>query len=842
MSSPFSIFRRHQKVLMVVITGLSMISFVLMGMVSDPRNLPLPMIVLFVACVIGGVAALAGMRSGNATEWGVTGLLMGIIFGLSFLFLSRTDQTAVWIKSGNLSYEDVSALRRQRSLANAFVQETFRNSMDASLMQFAGIEGFLNQMLSRYLFGFSGGEEPGTDDLVLGEIFRRKGHAMGMSISDDAVLEYIKSVASNKMTREMFTKIRDQLRVSETELMNAFKAEMLAKQVANLTVPGNQLPPETYWEFHRQLNVKQTAEIGAIPASAFVDAAAVPPRADLDDLFTRFARNFPGFDEAGKPAPGRPGFRQPRRMQLAYLEANRESLASSVEQPTDAEVEALYKSRYLRSIPSNDGLDELKLDGMPQIPPPSSDANPGAMPAPPVNPPSTDNPPAEAPPANNPPANPNPENPPAAAPPADRPMSSVNEARPATQPVAFYQENSPANPPAANAPPADAPQVPPTGEAPAVPAPPADAPAANPDMPKLDLPPAPANDTPAFDDDMKKDLRAELHNQKVAQEVRKRIADARKFMGELSYKVLLPSDHPEHMTYEAVVKKIEEYATQHSLRYVTAPLMTFNEMTKSEEFPVGQSIATLGQQSLPVADVMSMTSSGDLYRPGSSDLQTAVEMTSFAYWKIQDKASYIPENLDNEEIRNQVTEAWRLAKAQPLALARAEELAKQAREGGKPLAEALAEATVTGKAGEVFVDVRPTGEFSWMSVGLAPATSMTSPPPVRASEVNGVKDPGEEFFEMAFDKLKPGEIGVAPNEEHSVYYIIKVIERNPSNEEQLADLRSQFLLNRESTSFRPLAQNLLATYSSNNVQRIFEENEVTIAPEQNAPGAPVAAQ
>ena len=56
MSSPFSIFRRNQRILMVITTGLAMISFVLLGAVSDPRDLPTPLVVIFLAAMAGGLA------------------------------------------------------------------------------------------------------------------------------------------------------------------------------------------------------------------------------------------------------------------------------------------------------------------------------------------------------------------------------------------------------------------------------------------------------------------------------------------------------------------------------------------------------------------------------------------------------------------------------------------------------------------------------------------------------------------------------------------------------------------------------------------------------------------
>ena len=56
-------------------------------------------------------------------------------------------------------------------------------------------------------------------------------------------------------------------------------------------------------------------------------------------------------------------------------------------------------------------------------------------------------------------------------------------------------------------------------------------------------------------------------------------------------------------------------------------------------------------------------------------------------------------------------------------------------------------------------------------------------PPPEISEPSFIDKPGERFMELVFDDLKPGDVGVAPNADKSVYYVAKVVDRTPANRE-----------------------------------------------------------
>ncbi|WP_139228395.1 hypothetical protein [Planctomicrobium piriforme] len=881
--------------MMVVITGVSMISFVLLGAVQDPQDIPAPLFVLFLAAVLGGVFWLAGMSRGKGAEWGFSGALVGAIIGVVGIFYTR-EAGAVLIDNGNLTSQDLSDLRRQRIIANRFVQMAFQQTFGL------GIEQLPAPMQRSYLFGYSAGEDIDVRDVVMGELLRRDADKMGMTVSNEVVTDYIKRITSKSglmdalqragaqldpqnraimsfylgqlkekpLTAEAFTKIRTQLRVSENELLNAIRNELKTVQALELLYGRNEIPPETFWEFYRQLNVRQSADVAMIPVSDFIDAEAKPTDSELKDLFNKYRMNPPGITPEGKLEEGRPGFYQPRRIQIGYLEAVFDKIEPLTGDISDEEVQKRYDERYLRQVPEGD-KSRLNLDG-PALPKPPS----GDMPKPSAETPA-DGTPAPATPTTDNPAEPKadaakPQPPaapgtdekiPPAAPMGKEPSSSSIIELPATQMVAFFQPDAPATPapaekPAdkpADAPKADAPAVtPPAAEAkpmdkpadaaapapaetkpmgemsaaekPATEKPATEKPADGtiPPAPSTETPPAPMSDIPPLDDKLKAELREEIRRERTQAEILKRMTAAFEFLGDMSYRVLNDKAEATHLTLEQATKEIEAYAEKNQLVYVVTPFLSYQELSKSEDYPIGSAITRLGQRTT-VTDSLFQSQSSELFRVNQAE--NFRTLSAFAFWKLGDKPAFIPESLDADpSIRAQVVDAWKRLQAEPKAKARAEELAKQVQGSDKPMPEALAEATVTGKEGSLFVTVRSTGDFTWMQKPIVPPTSMQPAGPVTQSIVPGLEDVGADFFPTVFDKMQPGDVKVIPNREKTAFYVVKITSRYPATAEELNKMRDEFLAAGMQQAYGSLAQRLLTQNSVNWAEELFTKHDV----------------
>lgn len=154
----------------------------------------------------------------------------------------------------------------------------------------------------------------------------------------------------------------------------------------------------------------------------------------------------------------------------------------------------------------------------------------------------------------------------------------------------------------------------------------------------------------------------------------------------------------------------------------------------------------------------------------------AIDLEGNAYivCKTEDVPSRVP---DFEEVRDDVLAAWKQAEAAKLALAKAEEMAKSAQESGD---------TVAVVAGAGNYKTVTTDAFSWLTYGGATQADMQRPP--RLSQVPPLESVGIEFMEKAFE-LKPNEKVAVTNYDKSAAYVVQLDRREMTEDE----MKQQFL-------------------------------------------------
>ena len=867
MSTPFELLRQHKKVLLAAVTGISVLAFIITDTTSGNSGDMSPTTVA--ALVIGSLAVVGwvwGAGSGKSGENAIFGGVLGLAITLVFMFMGRPP-AAISAATGNVSQDDLDALGRQRSLANQMISRVYySNSM--------------NQMIQRIqpqrsrppLFGFNVQNQ--NDDLLITELFNREADDLGIQITDDAVMTFLKQAAHSEfdssdkelLTQELFTDAIQQTSAStpgvkEDTIIEAIRREMRAQRAYYTLYGGNRMTPVDVWDLHRKLNTRQSAQFVGLPVADFIDKTAKPSEAELKQTFEDYKANFPNFTAEGQPEPGRPGLFLDRRVRVAYLEPNYEEMEKLAGVVTEEEILARYEAQYKREMPRHDSLggmefqDLLEFPKMPPLPavPKAAPATPDpAAPAAekPVDPsvPATEKPAAEKPVD---PANPaegdkpaDPATPPATDKPADPAAkpdgASLRPRASQLQTVVLIQD-----PPAAEAakPAAETPSAPAT-EKPAAPAAAGDekpaAPAAEEkpagDKPKED-PAAPAGEKPTGDkpaaaplivppvDEMDIDtdpappvakirpltpeLRQQIHDELLADKTRVLMDDkmgaARDFMNDLHLNVAEYLDHQKALHDKTgrlkktelskaalspaeATQQLQAYAKKHGLEYKETPLLTFPELLDSEDDPLGG--ARVGQQGR-VVDILAGSQANILYSAWQAfDLE---RKASYAFWKLEDVKAHIPASLDEPGMKEMVTQAWRTVKARPLAEKRAQELADLVTKSDKPMAEALAEQTVTGKPEQsLFVTVISPGEFSWLERPFTPQQSQGGSPP-RLAAINGIEGAGPSFMAKIFNDMKPRSVGVVPNEDRSVFYVTRIDTRTPATEAEIAVLRKQFL-------------------------------------------------
>lgn len=136
-----------------------------------------------------------------------------------------------------------------------------------------------------------------------------------------------------------------------------------------------------------------------------------------------------------------------------------------------------------------------------------------------------------------------------------------------------------------------------------------------------------------------------------------------------------------------------------------------------------------------------------------------------------------------DDIRDQVVAAWKRVEAAELALAKAEELAKEAAESGQSLADYFADkkdAPVDAAA------IEETDAFSLFSTGpIAPSARQV---PLRLSQPQPLVAAGPELMQGVFD-LDAGGVGAELNHDHSIAYLLRIAQKIGTEDE----LRREFL-------------------------------------------------
>lgn len=780
--SPFEVFRRNQRQLMVVLTGLAMFSFIFLDVATMRQGgTPVSTGVIIVAVICAAGLWLVGSPRGKGAEFALWGALVGAIVG--FVAFTRQSSTAVAQTTiGSFSRQDLQRLAQRRGIANRFVAMATKGSHP--------------------MFG-------GVDDksLVLRALLLNEARQRGIKVSDEGVNEFIQEITAQRLSLPDYKKILSDLALPEADLFEILREELMAQLALRMDLPpqrrfgsGEPPTPLSFWKHFQKLNLKQSLDVVEIPVAAFVPQVPEPKDEELVRLYDMYKNQLPSSD-------GKPGFLRDRQVQLAYVMADFEQFEKLVGEPTEAEIAAYYeehKERY-RVLPDIPGSSSMR---------PEEPLSPGFA--------EEESPASALQPENRTPVPAAPQPPPPALPEDggacglqdESVQDSSAQAEPATQasPASAGEDQAPkatVKPPAAG-------------------------------TEQLTLPPSPGTNaatttaptTPAsepkyreLDDALKLEIRDAILRQKAFAKMSEAADRALEEMTKLADEYLNAAgiEDPAELA-QRLAQKLKAYAEQHHLQYVETRPMTQKELQTNTDEPIGSAMEPSANPFGRAATVAQEAFANDvLYYPRRADSFLG---KAYAYWKIADTPARVPEF---KEVKSAVNEAWKFDKARLLAQKRAEELAELARQSGKPLGEALAGQTVTGAADADVLTVKQTPKFSWLSVPRnVPFQFHQSFFMPQISLVDGVKQPGNDFMEIVFERLGPGEIGVAPNQPRSEFYVVQVRERDavvsPGGDDlALRALQQQFL--REGREeFRNPAYDLLAQIPLAELQRRWQED------------------
>ncbi len=797
MASPFSIFRRNQKVMLAVLTLLAMFAFVFLD----------PLLQAFRGDVPDAVVVTTR-------------------------------------RYGDLREQDIRNLIVQRQIVLNVLERVLVSG------------GFPPEFAAFQIQQFFG---PPTEEAVVNAwLHAKRAESLGMVVDDNAVNEFLNSFLEQYTeNRVQIADLREMLQrddIPQRALFAALRNELLARQLRQsfqTSLWG--IPPMQRWNYYQRLNRRATIELAPVAVVDFMDQVEDPGEDTLRAFFDEHK------DRLWRPDSPEPAFREPKRIALQYFKAELDEFVDPksvteeeiaryyeenkdteflqpqappprepdapadaapdaeppaeppVEQPAetppseeesmdDAQPPAEEGGLAEDAVEDTPGSEPAETPAEPDEPAPSDEAtDPGEEPAetgetpaepaeepaqPAGEPAESEEPPLEPSEA----AAPTPSDDARALPPREygRPvmftslLAAEDESDAALgdegEEAAEDQSETPVDEPPADEPPADEPPADeaPADEAPADEAPADEAPADEAPADEAPTPdgtePGPAEDEPAAPEPSALDgptpgERGYVPLAEVEDEIRTRLArrkareQVEQLLRSLSARIRRYED--DRIRYEVQVETdptaeppeeldIGEIARENGLKAFETELISRWE---AQTLDIGESLVEGSQPFVQYA-----FEEIPPYQPALSQ----AEDHYFLFWTTEQQEESVPD-WDDANVRQRVLEAWKLVQARDLARDRAETLAERVRESGETLAEFFGDDSQQ--------EVVQAGPFSWMTYGDVPPMLAREPP--RISEVEGVDFTGHVFMRDVFS-LDEGELGVTMNQPETFAYVVRM--------------------------------------------------------------------
>lgn len=630
-------------------------------------------------------------------------------------------------------------------------------------------------------------------------VLESKADEMGISISNEAVVDYLIRLTDGRVPRSEFKRTWDQMtrrQWTEQQLIALLRRELKAMHVHGMMQSGNfPISPLRRWDFYNRLERSVDAELMQIPVDEYLADVPEPTDEEIVAFYDKYKHQYQ------VPGSSEPGFKQRDQAAFEYVKLSYDDyFQDEINSVSDEDVKKYYeenKDEFRQQEFLDDDLN-LNVPGSPAVP--SVPAVPGDDTSPPT--PSADGQPS----TDDPSATMSTDTEPA----ADSAAAEKADAKPAGDQATPSDPSSeeaaaPENSTTPNEPPAPAPSPEPQSEESTEPAAETSTPAESADSSKTAAETAdesaasqsaekaasepmeslagdqesdasesdPADETKPDDTKPADALTKYKPVESVADEIKRSLA--RPLAQERMNNALV-----------ALKRKIDLYYRQHVKR----------QMEQSEEeIPLPDlsdvdSPTPLEIQSTPLHDSIALSetelgsaydidfSQGGLRQIVFSEIafvnkniqpyQASVFPTSdgaptrFLYWRTESRDAYVPEL---SEIREQVIAELQLDKAADLALAAAEECIPQAQESDKPLADAI------NQPGRKFFEAN---NVTWMTGGNVPLDRSSVP---HLSEIAGV-DAGDDFYRRLFT-LGVGEVGVAFDRPKKHAFVMRVTSQSP---------------------------------------------------------------
>ncbi len=762
MASPFSYFRKNQRLWMAAAVLIAILSFVVAPMLQS----------------FTGRGSGSGRRDANA-------------------------KAASW-SGGSITQDQLDIELGELAVANTFLKKLAFDVREKG--------GFPKVPEVRPDFALVG-ITPDTRDpssILERKILAAEANRMGIHFDDQSVKTFLQKFVDGKLSGEQIQKALREVsggRMSLVDFNRLMKEELAKNAVLRLANGGQRYeeranaqglptavlsPPSKNWQYFTRFKRRASVETYPVFVKDFEESIdGKPTDKELRDLFEKGKE----LTRINQPILTEPAFMTPELADFEFIACDIEKI---IDEEKTKITEELLRSEYERrakekvfDVPLTEEEKKALQEKIEQ----EKKEQQAKEPAPANLPPTLDNPDAPTPaPAAEPTPAPAAE---PAPPPAANPQSSFTQDQPSR--LVSFQDPAPV-------PPAEVPTpVPPAAETPAPVTPAPETPAAVPQatevpanplpataLPATTLPAAtlPATETPSVApsaapqatppeapavpmrtqsfEEVKEALARELAAGPAFRVLEQRVNEMRDLMETYAAnrraweRAVAEKDSS---MKEPETLNLQQIADKYGFQFGRTGLV---DVRTASSLPIGRSRVSRGPRMQPfefpnlirfAPNPNESDSLGNLYMP----LQSTALLTRYLFWKVAHEASSTP---SFETARESVTSVWKMQRAAEKAESKAKAIAAKASTAS--LAESLESDTERGLV------VRPT-PFSWFNPLMADFD-------IQLSNVENLKPLDNDFMEKVF-AAEPGTTLVASDAAKEIYYVVKVLDFSPSEED-----------------------------------------------------------
>ena len=334
MASPFQIFRKHEKIIIVV----------------------------------AGVLLLVAWLLGDA--------LMNMAMSISGRSSEGKEVVATY-NGGDITRSDLADLVTKRTILTNVLRQAYQ--LGYSQLIASNPDGDVPPIsvipvLPFHLEGEQNIEEAAIQNEILWEAAKEE----GISIGDEAVKKYLDEVGFHSVNGGQYMKMLSNINfhgrpISDKFLINELRKVLMASAYLKTKtgVLGGPLP-EQLWSDWLKFNDSIKLEVAAFPTKDYLAEVKEPSTAEVSKLFEEYKETEPvrmTYYHSILP-PQNPGFRVPRKAKVKYLiighDKIRESIAAII---TDEEVEKYYEDNKALEFIKPDDIGVQPIDETPSTTP-----------------------------------------------------------------------------------------------------------------------------------------------------------------------------------------------------------------------------------------------------------------------------------------------------------------------------------------------------------------------------------------------------------------------------------------------------------------------------------------